>query len=134
VPDENVEIVRKYNAFANARNWDEWAGVVHPDIEWRDQLHAPDVPEVVQGIADVQHIVSQWDSVYDGFKVEVLEFIDADPWVICVTRWRGEGKGSGTPVEVRSVYAYEVKDGKIVRVVGGYPDLTAAQTAIGLPG
>ena len=130
---ENVEIVRKYYAAASARNWDALASVAHADIEWRDQLHAPDVPEAVRGIAEVRQVVSQWDSVYDGFAVEILEFIDADPWVICATRWHGEAKGSGMPIEVRSVYACEVKDGKVARVLGGYPDLTADQNATGMP-
>ena len=51
-----------------------------------------------------------------------------------MTRWHGEGMGSGTPVEVRSVDAYEVKDGRIVRAFGGYPDLAAARNAIGVAG
>ena len=132
--EEKVEIVRRANALGNARDWDTLLALVHPDIEWRDQMHAPDVPEVLHGIDEVQRLVAQWEAAYDTLTQEILEYIDADPWVICVTRWHGAGMGSGTPVEVRSVDAFEVKDGKITRSYGGYRDLAAAHAAIGAAG
>jgi hypothetical protein len=65
----------------------------------------------------------------DSLIVEVLDYIDADPWVICVSRWEARTK-DGMAVGVRSVDAYEVEDGKIKRSGGGYRDLQAAQTAL----
>ena len=104
---------------------------MHPDIEWRDRMHAPDVPEVVHGIAALEHLASQWEAAYDSLKAEVLEYIDADPWVICVTRWRASSKGSAIEVDVRSVDAYEIEGGLIKRSWGGFPDLPAAREALG---
>jgi hypothetical protein len=105
---------------------------VHPDIEWRDQMHAPDVPEVIHGIVALEHLASQWEAAYDSLTAEVLEYIDADPWVICVTRWRAKSKGSGIEVELRSVDAHDVEDGRIKRSWGGYSDLRSAEEALGL--
>jgi ketosteroid isomerase-like protein len=129
---ENVELVRRANALGNARHWEGLLGLVDPDIEWRDQMHAPDVPEVLHGIAELRRLMEQWEVAYETLTQEILEYIDADPWVICITRWHGEGKGSTTPVEVRSVDAFEVKDRMITRSFGGYPDLASARRAIGL--
>jgi len=127
----NVEVARRANALGNARNWDALFDLIHPDIEWRDQMHAPDVPEVLHGIEEVRGLISQWEVAYESVTAEVLDYIDADPWVICVTRWHAEGKGSGMPVEVRSFDAFEVQDGKIARSFGGYSDLAAVKAAIG---
>jgi ketosteroid isomerase-like protein len=129
--EETVEIARRANALANAKSWDALFGLIHPDIEWRDQMHAPDVPEVLHGIEEVRRLISQWEVAYETLTAEVLEYIDADPWVICVTRWHAEGKGSGMPVEVRSFDGHEIEDGKVVRSFGGYSDLAAVKNAIG---
>jgi ketosteroid isomerase-like protein len=128
----NVELVRRAVAAFNAVDMDALPELVHPEIEWRDQMHAPDVPEVVHGITALEHLASQWEAAYDSLTAEVLDYIDADPWVICVTRWRAQSKGSGIEVEVRSVDAYEVEDERIRRSWGGYPDLQKARTALGL--
>jgi ketosteroid isomerase-like protein len=127
---ENLDLVRHLNALGRARDWEAVFALIHEDIEWRDQMHAPDVPEVLHGSDAIRKLISQWEAVYDEFQAEVLEYIDADPWVICNTRWHGKGKGSGTPVEVHSVDAYEVKDGRITRSFGGYADLSSARKAI----
>jgi ketosteroid isomerase-like protein len=127
---ENVDLVRHMNSLADVRDWEGVFELVDPDVEWRDQMHAPDVPEVLHGTDALRLLISQWEALYDELQAEVLEYIDADPWVICKTRWHGTGKGSGTPVEVHSVDAYEVKDGTITRAFGGYTELTSAHQAI----
>jgi len=132
--DANVALVRRWITAFNAEEIDELPTLVHPDIEWRDRMHAPDVPEVVHGMAALELLAAQWEAAYDSLKVEVLEYIDADPWVICVARWRAESKGSGIEVDVRSVDAYEVEDELIKRSWGGFADLQAAREALGLEG
>jgi hypothetical protein len=59
---------------------------------------------------------------------------NADPWVICDTRWYGKGKGSGMPIEQRVADAYEVKGAKIVRATMSYPDVSTALDALGVQG
>jgi ketosteroid isomerase-like protein len=128
---ENVEIVKRWIASFNAADIDALETLVHPDIEWRDQMHAPDVPEVVHGIAALEQLAAQWEAAYDSLTAEVLDYVDVDPWVVCVSRWEAKTK-DGMAVEVRSVDAYEVEDGRIKRSWGGYRDLQAARDALGL--
>ncbi len=128
---ENVGLVQRWIACFNAADTDAATALVHPDIEWRDRMHAPDVPEVVHGIDALKRLAEQWEAAFDSLIAEVLDYIDADPWVICVSRWEARTQ-DGMAVEVRSVDAYQVEDGKIKRSWGGYPDLQAAQTALGL--
>jgi ketosteroid isomerase-like protein len=128
---QNVEIVQRWIASLNAADVEALSTLVHPDIEWRDQMHAPDVPEVVHGIAALEQLAAQWEAAYDSLTVEVLDYLDAHPWVICVSRWEAQTK-DGLAVEVRSVDAYQVEDGRIKRSWGGHPDLKAAQDALGV--
>jgi ketosteroid isomerase-like protein len=43
-----------------------------------------------------------------------------------------QSKGSDVPIDVHFADAYEVKDGKIVRAIIGYPDVATALEAVGL--
>ena len=74
--------------------------------------------------------MSHWTAPYDEFGAEVFEYIDADPWVICDTRWYRKGKGSDPRIEVRFADAYQVKGGKVQRAVIGYRDVETALEAV----
>ena len=128
---ENVEIVRQGIALVNAADWDALFGLHHPDIEYRDLQHVPDLPEVLRGLEGFRVLMANWTEVYDELGAEVYEYIDAHPWVVCDTRSHGKGKGSDV-IDVRFADAYEVKDGKIVRAIVGYPDVASALKAVGL--
>ena len=129
---ENVEVVRRSNALFNAGEWDALIELFHPDVELRDLRHAPDAPEVVRGPEALSLVLGTWTEVYDEFEADVHEYIDADPWVICDTRWHGKVKGSDMPIDLHVADAYEVNDGKIVRVINSYSDVAAALKAVAL--
>jgi ketosteroid isomerase-like protein len=126
---ESVEFVRR----AYELEMGDTEGLIelyHEDVEWRDLQHAPDTPEVVRGKAAILALWAQWTEVFDNFEVEVYEYIDAHPWVICDSHWRGSGKGSDVTIDLRCADAAEVRDGKIARIVLGYPDVAAAIKAL----
>ena len=75
--------------------------------------------------------MAQWTEAYDEFSLEVYEYIDAHPWVVCDVRWCGIGKGSELPVDNRVAQAFQVEDGRIVRVIDGYSDVATALKALG---
>jgi ketosteroid isomerase-like protein len=127
----NVEIIKRGTASLNARDHDGALADFHPDVEWRDLMHAPDVPERVQGVAAVRAIMEQWDEAFDEFTANVEEYIDVGDRVVCVTHWHAKGKGSGVAVDLRAADVYEFEDGKIVRVTQGYADKDAALEALG---
>ena len=129
---ENVEIVRRGTALLNAGDWEAAFALYHPDAEYRDLQHAPDMPEVFHGHAGLRAVAAMWTEVYDEFGAEVYEYIDAHPWVVCDTRWYGKSKGSDVPVDVHVADAYEVKGGMIVRAMMSYPDVATAIEAVGL--
>jgi ketosteroid isomerase-like protein len=129
---ENVDLVRRGAALFNAGDWDAAFALWHADAEYRDLQHGPDMPEVVKGYDGLRRIVALWADVYDEFGAEVYEYIDADPWVVCATRWYGRGKGSDVATDVHVADAYEVRERKIARAIMSYPDVAAALKAVGL--
>jgi ketosteroid isomerase-like protein len=129
---ENVELVRRGNALFNAGDWDAAFALWHTDAEYRDLQHGPDMPEVVNGHDDLRRMAALWAEVYDEFGAEVYKYIDADPWVVCDTRWYGRGKGSDLATDVHVADAYEVREGKIARAIMSYLDVATALKAVGL--
>ena len=129
---ENVEVVKRAAALWNAGDWDGAFALYHPDVEYRDLRQVPDLPEVLHGLSGIRRVAALWTGVYDEFRPEVYEYIDADPWVVCDARWFGTSKDSDIPVDIREADAYEVQDGKIVRAIMGYLDVQAALKAVGL--
>lgn len=127
---ENVERLRASNVRMNEGDWDAAFALHDTDVELRDLRHPPDLPEIQLGIDALRLVVAQWRDVYEDFRADVYEYVDADPWVLCDTRWHGTGRGSDVPIDVRGVDVYEFKDGKVVRVVLGYADMASARRAI----
>ncbi|MBA2712242.1 MAG: nuclear transport factor 2 family protein [Rubrobacteraceae bacterium] len=127
-----MEKIRRGNTSLNAGEPDGVLADFHPDVEWRDLMHAPDVPERVRGVAAVSSIIDQWTVTFDEFTAEVEEYIDVGDCVVCVTHWRAKGKGSGLAVDLHAADVYEFKDGQVIRVTQGYPNKAAAVEAAGL--
>jgi ketosteroid isomerase-like protein len=132
VSQENVEVVTRIIASFNAGDVLAAAEGFHPDAEWRDLSHAPDTPELLVGVEAIVAVAGQWAQAFDEFGAEVYEYIDAEPWVICDTRWYGTGRGSTVGVDIHQADAYEVKAGKVARAVLAYPDAATALKAVGL--
>jgi ketosteroid isomerase-like protein len=129
---ENVEVVRRANAHFRAGDMEALIGLYHPDAEWRDLQHPPDTPETVHGRTAIFALWTGWFELFDDAKVEIHDYIDAHPWVICPTRWCGTGRQSGLTIDFHAADAYKVQEGKIVRVILGYPDKDEALKAVGL--
>jgi ketosteroid isomerase-like protein len=132
VSQENVEIVTRIIASFNAGDVLAAAEGFHRNAEWRDLSHAPDAPELLVGVEAIVAVAAEWAQAFDKFGAEVFEYIDADPWVICDTRWYGEGRGSAVGVEIHQADAYEVRDGKVARTVLAYRDVPTALQAVAL--
>ena len=86
----------------------------------------------MRGHAAIFALWKQWLQTFDDVTVEVYEYIDAHPWVVCPSRWHGTGRQSGAAIDLRVADAIKVEEGKIVCVVLGYPDTDAALKAADL--
>jgi ketosteroid isomerase-like protein len=127
-----VDIVRRGTALLNEGRWDALFELYHPDVEFCDLRSAVDTPQILRGAQTVRDLLAGWSEAWDDFGSEVYEYFDADPYVICDTRWYGTGRESNVPIDVRQVDVCEVRDGKVIRVTLGYGTKAKALEALGL--
>jgi ketosteroid isomerase-like protein len=125
-----VDCLRRAVELGNAGEFEALAELYHPEAELRDLQRPPDSPEVVHGRDAVVASWERWLEALGEWNVEVSEYIDADPWVVCDMLWRATGKGSAAPVEWRVTEAFEVRDGLIVRHIENFPDIPTALRTI----
>jgi ketosteroid isomerase-like protein len=132
VSQENVEIAVRSNSLFNAGEIDAAFELCHPDIEFRDLQHAPDVPEAVHGAEALRLVFTHWSDTFAELRADALDYVDAGPWVIADVRWRGKGRGSEIVIDAHQADALRVEHGKIVEWIVGYPDVDAALADLGL--
>lgn len=132
MPSQNVRLLRRCAELLNVGDWDALADLYDADVqvEFRDVQPPSEIPEVLRGREGVRRIAAHWTAPYDELGAEVYEYFDADPWVICDTRWHRKRKDSDRPVQVRFADAYKVKQGKIERAIIGFQDVETALEAV----
>jgi hypothetical protein len=101
-------------------------------MEFCDLRSAVDTPQVLRGADTVRSLLIAWSEAWEDFGSEVYEYIDADPCVICDTRWCGTGRESGVAIDVRQADICELRDDKIFRLTLGYVSTDEALAAVGL--
>ncbi len=129
---ENVEVVKRANALLNQGDWDAMTLLADSDIVFCDLRNTADTQQVLTGSESVRALLAQWSEVFDDLGVEVYEYLDDEPYVICDARWYATGQQSQMPVDVRQVDVYEVSDGRIIGITLGYTTKAEALEAVGL--
>jgi ketosteroid isomerase-like protein len=77
-------------------------------------------------------MVSERDDVWEKFRIEAEEFIDAGDRVVVVGRLVAKGRGSGVEAESPTAQVFTVREGRVVRWEFGYADRADALKAVGL--
>ena len=72
------------------------------------------------------------DEVWEVFRTEPREFIDAGDRVVVTGLWVGKGKGSGVEVQQPTVHVFTLRDGRVVRWELGHTNRSQALEAVGL--
>jgi ketosteroid isomerase-like protein len=113
--EENVEIVQR---LYDALNRDDIEGA----IEWLDPAVRYDLservfnPAVYEGHDGIRRFAANLAEVWDEFRTEPVEFIDAGETVVVSHRVRARGKGSGVEVELPSSNLYRLRDRRVFAI------------------
>jgi ketosteroid isomerase-like protein len=126
----NVEIVK--GIFSAWERGDftsvDWAD---PEIEF--SIPGPD-DHVHRGVESMGRAWAEWLDAFDEFKVVGRDFHDAGDKVVVEQIFRGQGKGSGIPIdEIPGATVLTLRDGKVIRFEG-HITLEAALASAGLDG
>lgn len=128
---QNVEIVRRV---IDAWNRDEQETVIRfldPDVVF-DATRRLINPRTYTGMEGMRAMLADRDEVWEEFRTEPDEFVDAGDRVVVIGRWAGKGKGSGIEVQQPVAHVFTLRGGRVVRWELGYTDRGKALEAAGL--
>lgn len=71
-------------------------------------------PDVYEGHDGLRRLGAEVQEVWEEFRIEPEQFVDAGDRVIVIEVRRGRGSGSGVEVEQRSGVIWTLREGKVV--------------------
>ena len=116
MPQQNVEVVRlAYEALARG-GLDRFMEHFTDDVDYRAVSGAPDDIGPIRGKDAFRAWLQDWFDTFDGFKMELLELIDAgDDTVVWVERFGGRAKHSGIQIDLVIGGVFTIRNGKLAR-------------------
>jgi uncharacterized protein len=111
---ENVEIVRQ--VFAAVASGDRQRALSYTDATMVvDATRRVFNPTTYVGEPGLRQFFADMDDVWEEFRPESPEFVDAGDRVVVTGRMAGKGKSSGVEVADAFVGIWTVRDGRVVR-------------------
>jgi ketosteroid isomerase-like protein len=116
VSQENVEVVKvAYEAFARG-GLDRFMDHFTDDVDYRAGEGAPDDRGPIDGKDAVRAWLQDWIDMFDGFRMELVDLIDAgEDTVVVAERYGGRAKLSGVETDSTLWAVLNIRDGKIAR-------------------
>ncbi len=124
---ENVEIIRRgYERFAAT-------GEIraHPDLVWDVSRLGWPGQQIYSGAEAANQFNAEWADAWDGWELEVEEYIDAGERVVVIVNQRGRSKATGIPVDMRFAQVWSFRDAQAIRMQM-YASVDEALEAAGL--
>jgi ketosteroid isomerase-like protein len=121
-----IELLERLVAAMETKDTQALARLVARTVVVRDLQPPPDWPALVRGRDALWEHFRVASDVFEDFHRENDEYVEMGDWVIVVGRWIGTAKGSGVPIDQRTVNAVRIRDGKVVEWVWSLPDKPAA--------
>jgi ketosteroid isomerase-like protein len=111
VSQQNVDVVRRLYAAFDNQDWEGALGLFDPEVEWSP------VEGTFRGPEGVVAALAEWIEPWEEHVVDAEEFMEASGRVLAVIHLTGRGAASGMEIDQRFFQIYDVRDGKIVRMV-----------------
>ena len=127
----NVEVVQRLSGFWATRDFSAVEEALDPEAVL-DVSRNVFNPGVWRGVDGFRRFVEQVDEMWENFQAELEEVIDAGAQVITATRIRGRGRHSGVEAEMETFQVWTLRDGKVLRLTGGFRSRADALEAAGL--
>lgn len=83
-------------------------------------------PDVYRGHDGVGRWVMETEGVWADFRATVEELVEVGDRIVARLRLTGAGRGSGVPAEMEVFPIFAFRDGKLLRIVGGFRDRALA--------
>ena len=110
---DNVEIARKWIAFADAGDLPSIVDLLDPDVECFPAEGEPEAAPF-RGRDAFERQAASTHEVFDERTVEALEYVDLGEYVAVVARITSVGMASRAPVSMEEVWLVRFRNGKCV--------------------
>ena len=112
--DDPLAVVKR---FAEAYRTADWPTTWELQTEDAVMVVPDTHPEAgtYRGLDEIRSYFRRWLGTWKGYTWEPQRFEASGDRVAILSIERAEGKGSGTPTEIRAGQIHTVRDGKIVR-------------------
>jgi ketosteroid isomerase-like protein len=117
--------VRRGYAVLNERDYSRIPEFLDPDVEIDVSRNALN-PGIHLGYAEFEQMLRATDDVWDGFHNEVHDVVEVGDRVVVSITNTATGKGSGVTTRMDLFHVLTLRDGRIVRIVGGLETKEAA--------
>jgi ketosteroid isomerase-like protein len=114
---ENVETIRQMFAVVNERGVEAATNALEhllaPDFGLEEAAQMPD-PGTFTGRDAFIANMAKLEESFEELRLEPVEIVDLGERIAVVVSMRGQGRGSGAPVEMTFVQLWSLRDGKAV--------------------
>jgi len=113
---KNLEILKQGYADFSTGNIGGVVSFWHPDIVWTQCTGFPFVKEggiFVGAQAIIEGIFARIPEHYDGFKIEVTDFVDGGDKIVMVGFYKGIWKATRREFKANAMHAWTFRDGKV---------------------
>ena len=126
---ENVALVRRGFASANAGDWESFFRDIAPNYEL-DWSRGLSLMKTVYRGEEAQRVLIDFLESWQSVRIEPDEFIEAGEHVVVLTTEHFVGR-DGIGVQARNTWTFTIRDGMVVRTCL-YQDKKEALEAVGL--
>jgi uncharacterized protein len=128
---ENLDTIRevfdRFNRADDDRGIDD---LFDPAAVWHSRADEPDTG-VYRGAETIKEMIRMWRGMFEDFRAEPQEFIDAGEFVVVPGWLCGRGRESGAEVREPYAWVYRFRGGKVAEI-WEHRDRGGALKAIGL--
>jgi ketosteroid isomerase-like protein len=104
-----------------------------PDLVWDvSRLGWPD-QQIYSGVEGANQFNAEWADAWDGWELEVEDYLDAGERVVAIINQRGRSKATGVPVEMRFAQVWTFREGRAI-IMQMYASVDEALEAVRMSG
>ena len=112
----NLELLKQgYKDFAEG-NVEAVVAIWQPDIVWAECTGFPFVKGdgiFVGAQAIIENVFAKIPEYYDGFNIEITDFIDGGDKIVMVGYYTGTWKPTGKKFKANAMHAWTIKNGMV---------------------
>jgi ketosteroid isomerase-like protein len=115
----DAEIIKRAYEAWNRRDYEAAKEFLDSEVEFDASTRVMN-PDTYHGHEGFQRLVEEVAEVWEQWRVEPEEFIEAGEHMVVVARARARGRASGIELDERAFNVWTLRDGKAVRVAFYY--------------